>query len=199
MGSGCVRHSNLGPDLAKAVYRIPSFASHARELKLVEKDLQRQRQKWHDEASLEIIDKRMSLPAAWKLQVDTEARYINAKKDALSKLTVEYRRKVDKQEQIATGIAALSPYACFTSIVTQLASTDSRNESQFIATAERFDNEYFDDLNRVLQQTLPHIKIETPIEKRNEVNFSYTGHTVNERLKSGFMPLALLLLFTTLF
>ena len=189
---------NLGPDLAKAVYRIPSFASHARELKLVEKDLQGQRQKWHDEASLEIIDKRLSLPAAWKLQVDTEARYINAKKDALSKLTAEYRRKVDKQEQIAAGIASLSPYACFTSFVTQLAGTDSRSEAQFIATAERFDNEYFDDLNRVLQQTLPHIKTESPIEK-GKVIFSHSEPTVNERLKHGFVPLALLLLFTTLF
>ena len=197
-GVGVFVIPNLGPDLAKAVYRIPSFASHARELKLVEKDLQGQRQKWHDEASLEIIDKRLSLPAAWKLQVDTEARYINAKKDALSKLTVEYRRKVDKQEQIAAGIASLSPYACFTSFVTQLAGTDSRSEARFIATAERFDNEYFDDLNRVLQQTLPHIKTESPIEK-GKVIFSHSEPTVNERLKHGFVPLSLLLLFTTLF
>ena len=80
---------NIGSDLAKVVYRIPSFASHTRELKLVETDLQRQRQRWHDEASLEVIDERMSLPAAWKLQVDTEARFINAKKEALSKLTSE--------------------------------------------------------------------------------------------------------------
>ena len=46
---------------------------------------------------------------------------------------------------------------------------------------------------------LPHIETETPIEKRNEVNFSHTELTVNERLKSGFVPLCLLLLFTTLF
>ena len=198
-GVGVFVIPNLGPDLAKAVYRIPSFASHARELKLVEKDLQRQRQKWHDEASLEVIDKRMSLPAAWKLQVDTEARFINSKKEALSKLTVDYRREVDKQEQITAAIASLSPYTCFTSFVTQLAGTDSRSEAQFIATAERFDTEYFDHLNRVLQNTLPHIKTDTPIEKRNEVNFSHTELTVNERLKSGFVPLCLLLLFTTLF
>ena len=198
-GAGVFVIPNLGPDFAKVAYSIPSFVSHVRELKLAEKDLHRQRQKWHDEASLEVIDKRMSLPDAWKMQVDAEARFINAKKEALSKLTKGYRREVDKQEQIAAAIASLSPYACFTSFVTQLAGTDSRSEAQFIATAERFDNEYFDDLNRVLQHTLPHIQTDSPIEKRNEINFSYTERTVNERLKSGFVPLALLLLFTTLF
>lgn len=198
-GVGVFVIPNLGPDLAKAVYQIPPFAAHARELKLAEKDLQRQRQKWHDEASLEVIDKRLSLPDAWKLQVDAEARFISAKKEALSKLTEGYRRKVDKQEQVAAAIASLSPYACFTSFVTQLAGTDSRSETQFIATAERFDNEYFDDLNWVLQHTLPHTKTETSIDRRNEINFSHTELTVNERLKSGFAPLCFLLLFTALF
>ena len=198
-GVGVFVIPNLGPDLAKVIYPIPSFASHAREMKLVEKDLQHQRQQWHDEASLEVIDKRMLLADAWKVQVDTEARFINAKKEALSKLTVDYRRKVQQQEQIAAAIAALSPYACFTSFVTQLAGTDSESEAQFIATAERFDREYFDELSRVLQHMLPHIETETPIKKRNEVNFSHTELTVNERLKSGFVPLCLLLLFTTLF
>ena len=198
-GVGVFVIPNLGPDLAKVVYQIPPFAAHAREMKIVEKELQDQRQRWHDETSLEVIDRRLSLADGRKLQVDTEARFINAKKEALSKLTVDYRRKVDKQEQIAAGIASLSPYACFTSFVTQLAGTDSRSEAQFIATVERFDSEYFDELGRALQNTLPYIETQTPIEKRNEVNFSHTELTVNERLKSGSVPLCLLLLFTTLF
>lgn len=197
-GVGVFVIPNLASDLAKMVYRIPSFASHAREMKLVEKELQGQRQRWHDEASLEVIDRGRSLAEGRTLQVDTEVRFINAKKEALSKLTVDYHRKVDKQEQIAAGIASLSPYACFTSFVTQLAGTDSRNETQFIAAAERFGPEYFDDLSRVLQHTLPYIEAEPPIEK-GEIIFSYSEPTVNERLKHGFVPLSLLLLFTTLF
>ncbi len=196
-GVGVFVIPNLGPDLAKVVYRIPSFVSHARELKLAEKELQDQRQRWHDEASLEVIDRRLSLADGRKLQVDTEARFINAKKEALSKLTVDYRRKVQRQEQITAAIASLSPYACFASFVTQLAGTDSRSEAQFIAAAERFDSEYFNELSRALQHTLPHMEAEPPIEKGDV--FSYSELTVNERLKSGFVPLALLLLFTTLF
>ncbi len=196
-GVGVFVIPNLGPDLAKAVYQIPPFAAHAREMKIVEKELQDQRQRWHDEASLEVIDRQLSLADGRKLQVDTEARFINAKKEALSKLTVDYRRKVQRQEQIAAAIASLSPYACFTSFATQLAGTDSRSEAKFIAAVERFDSEYFNELSRVLQHTLPYMEAETPIEKGDI--FSYTERTVNERLKSGFVPLALLLLFTTLF
>ena len=196
-GVGVFVIPNLGPDLAKVVYQIPPFAAHARELKLAEKELQDQRQRWHDEASLEVIDRRLSLADGRKLQVDTEARFINAKKEALSKLTVDYRRKVQRQEQIASAIASLSPYACFTSFVTQLAGTDSRSEAKFITASERFDSEYFNELSRALQHTLPYMEPETPIEK--EDIFSYTELTVHERLKSGFVPLALLLLFTTLF
>ena len=198
-GIGVFVIPNLAPNFAKVVYRIPSFAAYVRKIKLVDKELQGQRQNWHDETSLEIIDKRMLLADAWKLQVETEERFINAKKEVLSKLAVDYRRKVQKQEQVAAAIASLSPYASFTSFTTQLAGTDPRSEAQFIATAERFDHEYFDELSKVLQHMLPHIEPETPIEKRNAVNFSYTELTVSERLKSSFTPFCLLLLFTALF
>ena len=198
-GVGVFVVPNISSDLAKIVHRIPSFASYTREMKLVEKELQGQRQRWHDEASLEVIDRRMSLANGQKLQVNTEARFITARKEALSKLTVDYRRKVQRLEQISTAIASLSPYACFTSFVTQLAGTDSRSDAQFIASADRFDREYFDELNKALQNTLPHTGTEAPIEKGDGAIFSHTELTVNERLKQCFVPLCLLILFTTLF
>jgi len=171
---------NLSPDIAKVFYPIPSFVTHTRQMKLKEIDLDRQRREWHEKAALEVIDKRLSQDAAMPLFRDIEARYITAQKRVLSGLTEEYRRKVQRQEQIATGIASLSPYVCFTLFTSQLAATDLVSEARFVDAVERFDNEYLFNYN-------------------DKPTFLYTEPTVSERLESSIIPLSLLLLFTALF
>ena len=96
---------------------------------------------------------------------------------------------MQRQEQIATGIASLSPYACFTLFSSQLAATDLVSEARFVAAAERFDNEYFPEGTSTYSGP----------QWNEKPTFSYTEPTVNERMKSSITPLSLLLMFTALF
>ncbi len=133
---------------------------------------------------------RILADTAQKMLVDTEERYINAKRGTLSKFASDYRRKLRKQEQIGAGIALLSPYASFTLFATRLAGTDLGSEAKFVEAAERFYNKYFEGTSIV-----------GTAERQSDEKliFSYAEPTVGERLRSGLGPLIILLLFTTLF
>jgi ABC-type transport system involved in multi-copper enzyme maturation permease subunit len=180
---------NLSPDIAKVFYPVSPSGTHIRQMRLMEKELSLQRKRNHEEAALEVIDKRLSRDAAMPLFRDIEERFMTAKKKALSNLTANYRNKVQRQEQIATGIASLSPYVCFTLFASQLAATDLGSEAKFIAATERFYNEYFPE----------GISLFSGPQWNEKPAFSYTEPTVNERMKSSITPLSLLLMFTALF
>jgi ABC-type transport system involved in multi-copper enzyme maturation permease subunit len=181
---------NLSPSVAKAVYRIPSFVAQERQTNLAVIELELERQKEHEKNALEVMDKRLWWDSGGELIQDTEQRFINAKRETLSKSASDYRRKLRKQEKIAAGIASLSPYASFALFAARLAATDLGSEDKFIHAAERFYNEYFQGTS----------VISVSGRKRDEkLAFSYTEPTVGERLKSGFAPFCILLLFTALF
>jgi len=108
----------------------------------------------------------------------------------LSKLASDYRRKLRKQEQIAAGIASLSPYASFTLFTTRLAGTDLGSEDKFINATEQFYNKYFEGTSIVSSGGR---------EQGEKLIFSYTEPTLSERLSSGLAPISVLLLFTALF
>ena len=179
---------NFSPDLAKVFYQVPSLATHSRQIKQVENELMQQRKQRHEEAALSTIDNRLTWDAVLKLSRDIEKRFYEDKKEKLSELTRDYRRSVQKQEQIAGEIARLSPYACFMFFVSRLATTDPSSEAKYIAASEQFDKEYFAKVTLAGEN-----------KSSEKPSFLYIEPTVNERLKSGFVPLALLLLFTILF
>ena len=181
---------NLSPSIAKVFYRIPSFAAQARRTNLAVVELEHQRQEEHDENALEIINKLLPSNVGQRLLQDTETRFIDAKRGTLSKLASDYRRKLRKQEQIAAGIASLSPYASFKLFATRLAGTDLGSEDKFIAATERFYDEYFKGTTIVSASGQ---------QREEKLVFSYTEPTVSERLRSGLAPFSILLLFTALF
>ena len=121
---------NLSPNLAKVLSPIPSFSTHSQEMTLAQAELEHQRQRWHDDAALEVIDKRLTWDDGKRLLLDIEARATSAQDKELSNINQAYRRKIRRQEQIAAGIAALSPYACFTFFATQLAASHFENGAQ---------------------------------------------------------------------
>ena len=182
---------NLSPSMAKVFYEIPSFVTNARQTNLAVIELEHQRRKEHDENALEVINKRLTWDAGGgKLLRETETRFINAKRGTLSTFASDYRRKLRKQEQIAAGIASLSPYASFTLFATRLAGTDLGSEDKFVAATEQFYNKYFEVTSAVSVSGR---------QREEKLNFLYTEPTVSERLKSGLAPLSILLLFTALF
>ena len=183
---------NLSPNLAKAFSPIPSFSTHSHQLTLVQTELEHQRRTWHDDAALEVIDKQLTWGQGKKLLLSIEARATSMQKKALSNITQAYRRKIRRQEQIAVGIATLSPYACFTFFATQLAASHFENEAKFIAATERFENEYFADTPSYFQTVV------SPGQATEKRTFFYTEPTVTERLKLALGPLSLLLLYTGL-
>ena len=121
---------NLSPNLAKVISPIPSFSTYSHEITLAQIELEHQRQRWHDDAALEVIDKRLTWDDGKKLLLNIEARSTSAQDKTLSNITQAYHRKIRRQEQIAAGIAALSPYACFTFFATQLAASHFENEAK---------------------------------------------------------------------
>ena len=181
---------NLSPSMAKAFYRIPAYAVQARRANLALIELEHQRQEEHEKNALEVIDKKLGGEAGGKLMQGTEERFINAKRKTLSKLASDYRRKLRKQEQIASMIASLSPYASFALFATRLAGTDLENEDRFIAATERFYNEYFEGTSIVSVSGR---------QREEKAVFSYSEPTLGERLKSSIAPISILLLFTSLF
>jgi len=181
---------NLSPSVAKVTYRIPSFATQARQVNLAVIELENQRREEHDKNALEVLDKRLWWDASGKLMQETEARFINTKRETLSKLASDYRRKLREQEQISVWIASLSPYACFTLFATRLAGTDLESEDKFIAASEQFYNKYFEGVSI----------ISTPERQgEEELKFTYNEPSLGERLGSSLAPLSILLLFTALF
>ena len=183
---------NLSPYLAKVISPIPSFSTHSQEMTLAQAELEHQRQRWHDDAALEVIDKRLTWDDGKKLLLDIEARATSAQDKELSNINQAYRRKIQRQEQIAAGIAALSPYACFTFFATQLAASHFENEAKFVAATERFENEYFADTPSYFQTVV------SPGKETEKSTFFYTEPTVPERLKLALGPLSLLMLYTGL-
>lgn len=178
---------NVSPDISKVVSPIPSSIAHVREMKLQEKELHRQRRKAHDELALELIEKRLNHAPGF---LEIEKSFNDTQRKMFSRITADYRRAVQRQEQAAAGIATLSPYACFVFLVTQLSTTDPESEARFIASAERFHfDEYYPEGTSWVSK--PQWD-EPPI-------FSYTELGTSNLLKTGTAPLALLLLFTTLF
>ena len=169
---------NLSPDIAKIIYPVPPLTAHTRQMLLVENELNDEGQKAHEARALEIIEKRLTDGHFWPVQ-----RKLNeSKREIQKKMTLDYRRKVRRQEQITEGIASLSPYACFTFFATRLAGTNGESEARFIAAVERFS---YDEWELKRNQENP--------------NFSYTEPRVSDRLKSALAPLSLLLLFTAVF
>jgi hypothetical protein len=153
-------------------------------------ELEQQRREGHTEKALEVINNRLWWDDGERLMREVEERFINAKRDRLSKLTSDYRRKLLKQEQISAGIASISPYACFTLFAARLAGTDLASEDKFIAATERYCNEYFRGTSVIF----------SPGRSREEKPvFSYSEPALGERLRSGIAPLSILLLFTALF
>ena len=150
-------------------------------------ELEHERKNEHEKNALEIIDKRL-VEGGGKLLADTEMRFINAKRETLSNIASDYRRRLQKQEQIGAGIASLSPYASFTLFATRLAGTDLGSEAKFVEAAEQFYNKYFEGTSLVMGK-----------QTEDKLLFSYTEPTVAERLRSGLAPLTILLLFTILF
>jgi ABC-type transport system involved in multi-copper enzyme maturation permease subunit len=182
---------NLSPSVAKVFYGIPSYVTNERQTNLAVIELEHQRRREHDENALEVINKRLTWDAGGrKLLRETETRYINAKRETLSKFASDYRRKLRKQEQIAEWIASLSPYASFTLFATRLAGTDLGSEDKFIAATEQFYDKYFEGTS---------VFSASGRQRKEKLSFLYTEPTVGERLKSGLAPLAILLLFTALF
>ena len=159
---------------------------------LAQTELEHQRQRWHDAAALEVIDKRLTWADGKKLLLNIEARSTSAQDKTLSNITQAYHRKIRRQEQIAAGIAALSPYACFTFFATQLAASHFENEARFIAATERFENDYFADIPSYFQTVV------SPGQGTEKSTFFYTELAVSERLKLALGPLSLLLLYTGL-
>jgi hypothetical protein len=176
--------------VAKVFYRIPSYATNERQTNLAVIELQHQRRKEHDENALEIIDKRLPSNTGVEMMRDTETRFINTKRETLSRFASDYRRKLQKQEQIAAVIASVSPYASFTLFATRLAGTDLGSEDKFIAATEQFYDKYFEVTSAVSVSGR---------QREEKLNFLYTEPAVSERLKSGLAPLSILLLFTALF
>ena len=153
-------------------------------------ELEQQRREEHTEKALEVINNRLWWDESGRLMREVEERFINAKRDRLSKLTSDYRRKLLKQEQISAGIASISPYACFTLFAARLAGTDLGSEDKFVAATERYYNEYFEGTSVVF----------TPGRPREEKPaFSHNEPALGERLRSGIAPLSILLLFAALF
>ena len=183
---------NLSPNLAKTYSPIPSFSTHSHEMTLAQTEVEHQRQRWHDAAALEVIDKRLTWADGKKLLLNIEARSTSTQDKTLSNITQAYHRKIRRQEQIASGIAALSPYACFTFFATQLAASHFENDAKFIAATERFENEYFADTPSYFQTVV------SPGEVTEKSFFFYTEPTIPERLKLALGPLSLLLLYTGL-
>ena len=175
---------NLSPDLARAFYRVPSFAAHARKVKLAEIDQVYQRRDEHNEAAREVIDKRLQPNEGGGMYGAIERRYIAGKKEATARLDGEYRRQVQRQEKIAVGIASLSPYACFTFFASRLAGTGLNSEDHFVAAVKRFEEAYFSEENG-------------SDEEKSE--FFYGERRVTDRLKSSLPHLSLLAVFTVLF
>lgn len=183
---------NLSPNLAKTISPIPSFSTHSHQMTLAQTEIEHQRQSWHDAAALEVIDKRLTWTDGKKLLLNIEARSTSAQDKTLSNITQAYHHKIQKQEQIAAGIAVLSPYACFTFFATQLAASHFKNEAKFIAATERFENEYFADTPSYFQT------IVSPGQGTEKSTFFYTESTVPERLKLALGSLSLLMLYTGL-
>lgn len=179
---------NLSPSIAKAFYQIPSYAATSRQTNLAVIELERQRQKEHDENAMEVLDKKLWWDSTWELMQKAETNYINAKREALSRLASDYRGKLRKQEQIAAGIAAVSPYASFKLFASRLAGTDLESEDKFIAESVRYYNEYFEGTSIV-----------APSQRQEKPVFSYRESTIGERLKSGLAQIIILLLFNALF
>ena len=178
---------NVSPDISKVVSPIPSAITHVREMKLQEKDLHNQRQEAHDELALELIEKRLTQGPGF---VEIEKSFNDTQRKTFSRITADYRRTVQRQEQAATTIAALSPYACFVFFVTHLALTDPESEARFIASAERFHfDEYYPEGTSWVSK---------PQWDQKPV-FSHTELGTSALLKTATAPLTLLLLFTTLF
>ena len=156
-------------------------------MKLQEKDLHNQRQEAHDELALELIEKRLTQGPGF---VEIEKSFNDTQRKTFSRITADYRRTVQRQEQAATTIAALSPYACFVFFVTHLALTDPESEARFIASAERFHfDEYYPEGTSWVSK---------PQWDQKPV-FSHTELGTSALLKTATAPLTLLLLFTTLF
>ena len=183
---------NLSPNLAKTLSPIPSFSTHSHEMTLAQTEIEHQRQRWHDAAALEVIDKRLTWADGKKLLLNIEARSTSAQDKTLSNITQAYRRKIRRQEHIAAGIAALSPYACFMFFATQLAASHFDNEAKFIAATARFENQYFADTPSYFQTVV------SPGQAIEKSTFFYTEPTVPERLKLALGSLTLLLLYTGL-
>ena len=76
---------------------------------LAQTEIEHQRQRWHDAAALEVIDKRLTWADGKKLLLNIEARSTSAQGKTLSNITQVYHRQIRRQEQIAAGIAVLSP------------------------------------------------------------------------------------------
>ena len=183
---------NLSPNLAKTLSPIPSFSTHSHEMTLAQTEIEHQRQRWHDAAALEVIDKRLTWADGKKLLLNVEARSTSAQDKTLSNIAQAYHHKIRRQEHIAAGIAALSPYACFTFFATQLAASHSDNEAKFIAATGRFETEYFADTPSYFQTVV------SPGQGTEKSTFFYTEPTVPERLKIALGSLTLLLLYTGL-
>ena len=183
---------NLSPDLAKVLSPLPSYSTHSHQMTLAQTELEHQRQTWHDDAALEVIDKRHTWEEGKELLLNIEARASSAQDKTLSNITQAYHRKIRRQEQIAAALAALSPYACFTFFATQLAASHFGNEANFLAATERFENEYFADTPSYFQTVV------SPEQGDEKSTFFYSEPTVTERLKLALGPLSLLLLYTGL-
>ena len=181
---------NVSPDISKVISPIPSSVTHVREMKLQEKELHRQRRRAHNELALELIEKRFSHAPGFVEFVEIEKFFNDTQRKMFSRITANYRRAVQRQERVAAGIATLSPYACFVFLATQLAATDPESEARFIVSAERFHfDEYYPDGTSWVSKP----------EWDEKPVFSYTELGTSNLLKTGMAPLALLLLFTTLF
>jgi ABC-type transport system involved in multi-copper enzyme maturation permease subunit len=181
---------NLSSSASKVFSDVPSFASQTRRVNMAVIELENERREEHEKNALEIIDKRLIQDVGGRMLSDTETRFINDKRKTLSDFAADYRRRLQRQEQIGAGMALVSPYASFTLFATRLAGTDLASEAKFIEAAEQFYNKYFEGTSIVSASGR---------QREEELLFSYSEPAIDERLRSALAPLVVMLLFTALF
>ena len=146
---------NISPYLATAVYPVPSTQEIEQRMdEAVSASLYARKEK-HSKAAEGISKENLSKEEKRelrKIRTQIEQTELTKLRAVFGKINARFGNRVQKQMDIAKMFSAISPFSCFTYIVTDLSNTGMDAQNKFIEAAERYSVGYFPGFVRMHEQ-----------------------------------------------
>ena len=198
---------NVSPYLAAAVYPVPSTQEIEQRMdEAVSASLYARKEK-HSKAAEGISKENLSKEERReirRMRDRIEQAELKKLRATFRKINARFGNRVQRQVDIAEIISAISPFACFTYIVTDLSNTGMDAQNKFIEVAERYSDGYFPGFVRMYKQAR---KLSTKKEYYQFLmkefpkllDFRYSDKSLSQAIVDNMPYMLAMVLFNVLF